>query len=762
MAERENIGRAPAWARVGRRVADALADVPDVRDQIFQPPLKPLPPRLRPFDDKPGWWRPNRIRDQGAERSCVGHALAAVIDHMRAAALVAASTRSNDLKSEIEKTLNGPFVSAEMLYQMAQFHDEWSGEDYSGSSIRGGLKGFFYNGVCSQAELEQRQQAPLGASTRLEPRTWFMTKKLAENARTIQLGAYYRIRPRLPDMHAAINDANAIVASATIHDGWERLTADGTIPFSDRQPATHRRAHAMHAFAIIGYDDEGFWVQNSWGTSWGLHGLARWCYEDWAANVVDAWTLCLAVLPPAHQTSTRRRSRLTAYGKKIDRAETHFLGHEPVDASGPSRLDVLGHLVPFRDGRLDRRGPYNVNPETLNETLKLIRSAHAAGKPPAGSVSFAGPRAATEVSARKYRHILIYFLGGWTDENRLAATVADVIPTFTELGIYPFFVSLDTPIFLELNLAVRRAIAEVAEMTRATPATRRLVRDRLIEGRIALPGNRLLRELRLSARRVFRRDQPDPDYAPKPRTCGEGARCLARLFEELAPFYRDGSIDFHVVAHGFGGQVLIECLAQQRLVHTHASFTTCTLISPLLASHRIGHPAGSQANGLYDSLVARGERVRRRSVDGIAIEHLRLITLSERAMKIDRFSDGYGQAWPLMWSYVMGLDPTAIETGRSVQVAAAVDGARQRFRHVPLLGLPTEAEDFARTARAYGLNVSTSEVVPDEEEVDSSLHHELGFHPEVLDRVAGDILGNYAPGTFRSASRKIELRETVR
>jgi hypothetical protein len=764
MTEKGASGRAPAWSFVGQRVADALADVPDARDQLFQPALQPLPPRLLPFKDEPPWWNPNRIRHQGHKPSCVGHALAAVIDHMRAAALVGFEKSASALKTSIKTTLGGPFVSSDMLYSMAQFHDEWSGEDYSGSSIRGGLKGFFYNGVCSEAELSRRPTAPVKDMTPVEASTWFMTKTLAEEARTIQLGAYYRVRPRLPDMHAALNEANALVVSATIHDGWKGTTAvDSKIRFSDRPLGGAGPRQAMHAFAVVGYDEVGFWIQNSWGRSWGRQGLAHWSYEDWAANVVDAWVLRLAILPPDSGASVRRGSRLTAYGSKVERPETHFLGRTPVDSSGPSRLDILGHLVPFRDGVLDRQGPYNVNRQTLSETFRLIQTRYADGRAPPGRGNYAPPGVALKSEDRKYRHVLIYFLGGWPDENRLAADIADVVPTFTELGIYPFFVSFDTPMFRELNFVIRRAIDEVARLTRDTPSARRLVRDRLIEGRIALPGNRLLRDLRLSARRVFLLDQPDPDYAARPPACGQGAHSLARLFEELAPYYRDKSLDFHVAAHGFGAQLLVECLAQQKVMHAHASFTSCTLVSPLVASHRIGHSASAEANSLYDCLVPRGESIqRRRPADRIGIERLRLFTLSARALRVDRFSDDYGQSWPLLWSYVMGLDPASIAMGQSVEGDMIGEDARQRYRSVPLLGLPKEADAFVRTARRDGLNVSALEVVSDEDQVDSSLHHELGFHRGVLGKIVDDILGTASEGTFRGNGRKIEFHDMLK
>jgi hypothetical protein len=39
----------------------------------------------------------------------------------------------------------------------------------------------------------------------------------------------------------------------------------------------------------VGYDSQGFWIQNSWGPRWGKGGFARVGYEDWLANGFDAW-----------------------------------------------------------------------------------------------------------------------------------------------------------------------------------------------------------------------------------------------------------------------------------------------------------------------------------------------------------------------------------------------------------------------------------------------------------------------------------------
>ena len=47
----------------------------------------------------------------------------------------------------------------------------------------------------------------------------------------------------------------------------------------ERSPRS--RSLGGHAFAIVGYNEVGFLVQNSWGTRWGRGGFATLPYDDW-------------------------------------------------------------------------------------------------------------------------------------------------------------------------------------------------------------------------------------------------------------------------------------------------------------------------------------------------------------------------------------------------------------------------------------------------------------------------------------------------
>ena len=65
------------------------------------------------------------------------------------------------------------------------------------------------------------------------------------------------------DMQAAINEVGAIYVSADVHGaGTSEHEVDDC-----RSIPSPGSASGGHAFALVGYDANGFIVQNSWGTT---------------------------------------------------------------------------------------------------------------------------------------------------------------------------------------------------------------------------------------------------------------------------------------------------------------------------------------------------------------------------------------------------------------------------------------------------------------------------------------------------------------
>jgi hypothetical protein len=159
-----------------------------------------------------------------------------------------------------------------MFYEMARRYDEWPGEKYSGSSARGAMKGWHKHGVCGETVWPYSVNQ---AGT--------LTHERAEDAAKRPLGAYFRVNHQdLVAMHSALTEVRIVYATGTVHEGWSQISPQGVIPFTINPLGGH-------AFAMVGYDQRGFWIQNSWGPSWGVGGFALITYEDWLANGTDVW-----------------------------------------------------------------------------------------------------------------------------------------------------------------------------------------------------------------------------------------------------------------------------------------------------------------------------------------------------------------------------------------------------------------------------------------------------------------------------------------
>lgn len=460
----------------------AVADVPDLRDWAFQPTLT----KLRRYITVP---RGLQILDQQREGACTGFGLAAMINLL------------NDRRGRKVR------VSPRMLYEMARLHDEWPGEEYAGSSCRGAIKGWYNMGVCSDGRWPYVDGKP-GA----------LTVERAKAARENTLGAYYRVQPAIADMHAALNEAGAVYCSATTHGGWMRPDKrSGTIPFL-RQPK------GGHAFALVGYNSKGFWVQNSWGKGWGKSGLGLWQYEDWLENIRDAWVFSLALptpqiwhLPP---TSAPNRSGASRQGS-------------------PARSEIAGHFIHVDDGRFHTRGRYWSSADDVRETARLV----------------AGSRG-------KYQHLLLYAHGGLNSPKASARRIAAMKETFKANGIYPYHFMYDTGILEELKDVVLRRSDSVVE--RAGGLTD--WSDRLLEWGTRTPGRALWREMKDGARLPFL-----PERA--------GSETLAIWLTELAR-KNAAKLKVHICGHSTGAILLARLLESMEDLAPALRIDSCSLFGP--------------------------------------------------------------------------------------------------------------------------------------------------------------------------------------
>ncbi len=466
------------------RKYDALPDVPDYRDRWYEPTLAPLKHRLHPPQDL-------HILDQGREGACTGFGLAAVVNLLH---------QCQGRKAQ---------VSPRMLYAMAKRHDEWRGERYEGSSCRGAIKGWYHMGVCSEV---------------LWPNTvkkGELTIERAKDARAHTIGAYYRIRKNIVDMHAALNETGAVYVSADVHTGWTS-PRQGRIAYDAK-----KKKEGGHAFAIVGYDKDGFLVQNSWGADWGDTGIALWTYEDWSDNVTDAWVVQLALSTP--QLYSRRNIPAGA-----------SMGQEEASAGkDPRRDEIAGHFVHIDDGRFKESGTYWSTLEDVKQTAALVAASD------------------------KYQHLLIYAHGGLNSVTDSARRIAAMRDTFKANGIYPFHFMYDTGLLEELKDVVLGKRAEAEERAGGLSDWT----DRLIERAARRPGRALWREMKRDAALAFT-DRTSP-----------GTQTLAAFLVAFAgPNAKPKKV--HLVGHSTGGILhahLIEALAAQQ---TALRIASVSLMAP--------------------------------------------------------------------------------------------------------------------------------------------------------------------------------------
>jgi hypothetical protein len=622
-------------------VFDARPDRLDFRDKPYVPPLRSLPPRY-PSDDyvkqfMAAYSKAGLILNQGREGACTGFGLAGVVNYLL-----------------FTRDLGGQFktVSPRMLYELARRYDEWEGEDYEGSSCRGALKGWHKHGVCDDSHWPYRDKA--GRVRLLIP-----DEKWAEDAVSRPLGVYYRIdRRSVVDMQAAICQIGAIYVSASVHDGWDRVPEQlppgkhADVPVIG--PAEDPRNTGGHAFAIVGYNEQGFIVQNSWGPSWGAGGFAVMPYRDWVSYGADAWAVALGVpqaLSPERIESVRWPSRsgrsLGFFDQRvrnprnppddpwpIDREFDHA-EHEPW-----STAEAYGHtLVTGNDGRIVvtdiASGAGNQNVDRFLIELLVNRPAQ-------WLKTQAAPK------------LMIYAHGGLNGEDASIDRVRVMAPYFAANGIYPLFLTWRTgpgeTVCSMLEDKFRSFLGiETEEQMIAAGFADRLAesRDRRVEELANGTVKAVWGEMRENAARS----------TTEHGGLDQLANCLALLRNKL----KTADLEVHLVGHSAGSILLghlLPLLAAPRNGAGMVKVTSCSL-----------YAAACSMRFAVDKYLKQGKRVLRS-------EDIHLHYLSERNEKDD---------------FLAGIKAAGLHLyGKSLLylVSRALDDVRK----IPLLGLERAVE----------------------------------------------------------------------
>ena len=512
-------------------------DALDFRDLEFRPNIGKAP--------APTWWPDLRlpVKHQGDTGACTGFSLALVVEY---------------LLKKAKRDTAAP-ISSFMLYSMARRYDDIPGfKADTGSSVRAGLKGWHKHGAASESLWPQFEMPPAQADPKQALQDWWL------DAVRRPLGAYYRIDPvAIRDMHAAINEVGALYVSAACPDSWnagwdvkqpaQRPNGFGAkggaifkIPFQ-KAPASE----GGHAFAIVGYNEQGFLIQNSWGEEWGTRGLAILTYDDWLVNGWDCWVAQLGVRTSEHDAiSNSTTLRIHSGTKKVELSASETLRNREI---APFVVNMANN------GQLSNAGQFRTSKGDL-EALVDVHLAQA--------------RKLWKLEGKPL-DVCIYAHGGLVGESAAASAAAQWIRKTYDNQVFPVFLMWETDFMSTL-------VNRLEDMVRGIPRTaaaglRTWIERKWNEGleRLAAPiGGTLWGEMKQNAEAISRVVRAGDD-----KTMDEpGGRLLYKHFIQSAAKLQP--VRFHLVGHSAGS--IVHAFVIDELANLGEKFESVSFMAPAI------------------------------------------------------------------------------------------------------------------------------------------------------------------------------------
>ena len=486
-----------------------MPDALDFRDRPFRPNVAQAPrPSVFPT------FQP-AVKNQGQTNACTGFALSVVVE-----SLLHRAGRERD-----------PSISPYMLYSMARRYDEYPGSvGDNGSSARGALKGWFKHGACALKLFPSLEMPPPQPKGKAGGDWWL-------DAVRRPLGAYYRIDARnITDMQCALNEVGAIYATVGCHSGWDTGIDQPTLRSRPKSikgiwmipRMGGHAAHPGHAIAIVGYDDRGFLVQNSWGREWGSYGYGILGYDDWIDNAIDCWVAQLGVVTADHE----------ALSKAVT-LRTHPSGTAQAGDVLLASGTVLRNreLSPFiinmgNDGKLSNSGNFRTTPDDV----KAIADIHL---PQARKLWKLGEGDPIDVC--------IYAHGGLVDEDAAAAIAAKWIPMLYDRRIFPIFLMWETGFMETLVDMVEDATKDQSRVAGGMLDGLKSWWNQRLERLLSRPGFQLWGQMKQNAQAISAYDSAGGD---------DDQTGAMQLYLHFLERVKDLPIRLHFVGHSAGSIVV--------------------------------------------------------------------------------------------------------------------------------------------------------------------------------------------------------------
>lgn len=498
------------------RLRPVVPDKLDLRDRQYQPEVREAPPPRFHSVGRAKLSVP--VLDQGDTNACTGFALANVVHLLLRR------------RSRRDRTEVSPF----MLYSMARRYDEFPGASAdAGSSLRGAMKGWYRHGACARRlwtdlEMPKPQSDPR--------RDWW------QNAAERPLGAYYRVDTRsVTDMHVALHEVGVLYASAICHSGWdEGLDLPARKRHEWRIPLRSASLDdGGHAFVIVGYDEVGFLVLNSWGESWGDDGYATLTYEDWTEHAMDCWVAQLGVVTEQRREMARSRSLRRGPTGKVVVASEPVLQYREIS---PFVVDMENN------GRLSSSGKFRTNESDLEALIGAhLEEARRIWGKENGAVDVA-----------------IYAHGGLTSEESAARTAAEWIPALYDARIFPIFFMWETDLWSTLKNRLSDFLHGEPRPTGGFRDTLLKFWNRRLEQGLAPVGSMIWGEMKQNAEAISADEE-------------SGARKLHALSRTVAGFGPD-RVRLHLIGHSAGS--IVHCHLVRALAGEGWGFKTVNFMAP--------------------------------------------------------------------------------------------------------------------------------------------------------------------------------------
>ena len=469
----------------------AVPDRLDLRDRVYMPPVAVVPGlTLDPKTTIP-------VLDQEQTNACTGFALASVVYQLQ--------------HSAKRKQLDC-CVSPFMLYSMARRYDEFPGDPDAdtGSSLRGAMKAWYKHGACSD-KLWTDEAMPIDQVAKSSDDWWL-------DAVRRPLGAYYRIETRsITDMHVALNEIGILYASAVCHSGWDdgfskRSQVKGRYWTIPRRKAS--LSDGGHAFAIVGYNQVGFIVQNSWGTGWGTKGRAVLPYEDWLDHAMDCWVAQLGVVTELHLTIAQSPTL------RLEAGKVQLAGEASL-----RRREISPFIINMENnGLLSNTGEFRTQESDITALV-----THHLGT----------ARTAWGLGKNDPVDIAIYAHGGLTSEDTAGETAAKWIPALYEHQIFPIFLMWETDLWSTLKGRLEDVLAGQPRPTGGWFDGVKSWWTERLEKLLAAPGTAIWSEMKQNADAIS-------------NTAESGGMKLYKACRQSPHFADLSKVRLHLVGHSAG------------------------------------------------------------------------------------------------------------------------------------------------------------------------------------------------------------------